>query len=728
MRYRLVGLVIVASSLVAASTAVFARGQLQSEEARLVRARAPAVQPSAGSAFHSEDVYALRAVGGVDVSPDGTHLIYSVRHSDRPGTPYTRMWIMEIATDRLIRLGSDQEGVSNPRWSPDSQRIAYISRTAEGSGVAVTSRDGNGRTLLAPVVGTNHHFPGYNLVGEPLAWSPDGTQIAFLSATPGPETEAASGDPMVITRYLYKPTSSERLARFDDNRRLHVFIADAATNQVRQLTSGHYYDHSIDWTPRGDEVTFISNRGPDPEHVVSSDIFAVSVSDGTVRSLTETKSAEYCPVWSPDGATIAYLGTTRSLTSMGTPSENWHVWLMDAAGGNGRDLGGTIDNSQNPPAWAPDGSAVYFTVAERGDTRLYRLSVAGGQPELVAPAPGERGSIRSFSVGKGGLLAYAMSTPEAPAELYLQEPGAAPRIVTAVNRELMGAKVVAEVESLVFESFDGREVEAFLTKPLGLTGRSKHPMIVMLKGGPHSQDGPHFNTKAQIYAGRGWAALMVNYRGSIGYGQELIDALWNDMNGGEAEDVLAAVDAALAKYRWIDGNRLGLEGTSYGGQLTNWLITRTTRFKAAIPNASIANLVSEYYMTNLRNWIPTKFGLVATKESVLPHEQWRPDEATPPRLLMDVLWERSPLRYVANVRTPTMLVHGENDSDCPIAEAEQYYIALHDAGVETIMVRYPREGHGLRESQHVVDFIDRSIAWYEKHFRGSGETAAESLD
>ncbi len=131
-------------------------------------------------------------------------------------------------------------------------------------------------------------------------------------------------------------------------------------------------------------------------------------------------------------------------------------------------------------------------------------------------------------------------------------------------------------------------------------------------------------------------------------------------------------------------------------------------------------------MTNLRNWIPTKFGLVATRESVLPHEQWRPDEQTPPRLLMDVLWERSPLRYVASVRTPTMLVHGENDSDCPIAEAEQYYIALNDAGVETIMVRYPREGHGLRESQHVVDFIDRSIAWYEKHFGGIGETTIDS--
>ena len=726
MRCHFSRFVIVASSLVAVSAAGFAGGHPQSEGPGAVEPRAAAVQSSTRSAFHSEDVYALRAVGQVDVSSDGTRLAYSVRHTDRPGYPYTRTWILEIATQRLIRLGSDEESVSNPRWSPDSQRIAYVSRTAEGSGVAVAARDGSGGTVLAPVVGTNHHFGYAPVVGEPLAWSPNGDQIAFVSATPGPETEAASGDPMVITRYLYKPAGWEGSTRFNDNRRLHLFIVDVATKQVRQLTTGKYYEHSMEWSPRGDELVFLSNREPDPDRVFNYDIFTVKVIDGGARRLTETNNAEFRPVWSPDGETIAYLGTTRSLTSMGSPAENRYVWLMDATGGNRRDLGGMIDNNQNPPVWAPDGSAVYFTVAERGDTRLYRLAVAGGQPELVAPEPGQRGSIRSFSVGKGGLLAYAMSTPAAPAELYLQEAGAAPRIVTAVNRELLSAKTVAEVESLVFESFDGRSVEAFLTKPLGLTGRSKHPMIVMLKGGPHTQDGPNFDRKAQIYAGRGWAALMVNYRGSIGYGQDFIDGIYNDMNGGEAEDVLAAVDAAVAKYRWIDVNRLGLEGTSYGGQLTNWLITRTTRFKAAIPTASIANLVSEYYMTNLRNWIPTKFGLVATKESVLPHEQWRPDEATPPRLLMDVLWERSPLRYVANVRTPTMLVHGENDSDCPIAEAEQYYIALNDAGVETIMVRYPREGHGLRESQHVVDFIDRSIAWYEKHFSGSVETATES--
>ena len=197
---------------------------------------------------------------------------------------------------------------------------------------------------------------------------------------------------------------------------------------------------------------------------------------------------------------------------------------------------------------------------------------------------------------------------------------------------------------------------------------------------------------------------MVNYRGSTGYGQKLADAIFGDQNGGEAKDVLAAVDAALATYPWIDRNRLGVEGGSYGGQLTNWIVTQTDRFRAAIPAASISNLVSFNYMAYYHDYLAVEFGS-------FPHQKG----------LMDVLWQRSPIRYVQNVKTP-MLVHGENDNDVPIAEAEQFYIALRDVGVETVMVRYPREGHGIRETAHVVDTIDRSLAWYDKHLPHSAGT------
>jgi dipeptidyl aminopeptidase/acylaminoacyl peptidase len=192
---------------------------------------------------------------------------------------------------------------------------------------------------------------------------------------------------------------------------------------------------------------------------------------------------------------------------------------------------------------------------------------------------------------------------------------------------------------------------------------------------------------------------MVNFRGSIGYGQQFADAIFRDQSGDETQDVLYGVGAAARRYLWIDRDRLGVEGGSYGGELTNWLITQTDIFKAAIPSASVSNLISVAYMSYVKQYMQMEFG-------ALPHQG----------NLMDVLWERSPLKHVARVRTPTMLIHGENDNDVPIAEAEMLYIALKDVGVETVMVRYPREGHGLRETNHVIDSIDRSIAWYEAHF------------
>ena len=658
----------------------------------------------------SADLYRLTSVGDVQVSPDGTRLAYTVVHNDRPGRPYAHVFVMDVATGRSSRLGGDHDVVSGARWAPDGRAIAYFGREGGQAWLLVSKLDGSPPERLAPVQDTNHPLPS---AGERLAWSPDGRQIAFISATPGFETDDANGDPMVITRYLYKPTASEGLTRFNDNRRLHIFVVDLATKAVRQLTDGAHYELSIDWSPRGDEIAFVSNREPDPDRFFNYDLFAVRVADGAIRRLTATKNAEYRPVWSPDGQTLAYLGTTRDLTSSETTMEDTHVWLIGADGTGRRELG-RLDNRQGAPDWTPDGRAVLATVQERGSVRLYRFPVGGGDPAVVVPGRSEPGRVASWSLGGGALLAYALETVGAPAELYVKRGDAAPVQATRLNAELLDARALGEVESIRFRSFDGLEVEAFLTKPVGLDPSKKYPLVAMIKGGPHGQQGPTFNAKAQVYAAHGFAVLMVNYRGSTGYGQRFADAIFGDQNGGEAKDVLAGIDAALAKYPWLDADRLGVEGGSYGGQLTNWLITQTDRFKAAIPAAGISNLVSFNYMAYYHDYLAVEFGL-------FPHQTWPPGKKPPwaedAMHLMDVLWMRSPLRYVAGVKTPTMFIHGENDNDVPIAEAEQFYIALKDVGVETVMVRYPRQGHGIRETRHVVDVIDRSLAWYDRHFR-----------
>jgi dipeptidyl aminopeptidase/acylaminoacyl peptidase len=649
--------------------------------------------PAIARGLESRDLYRLRSVGEVRLSPDTTRVAYTVVNADRPGRPYSQVWVMEVATGKSTRLGGTQETTSGPEWSPDGQWVAYYGGEGDKSGLMTARPDGSQATRVAPVLGTNCPIQS---PGRSLAWSPDGRKIAFVSAVPGPETAEATGDPVVITRYLYKPDYSEGMSHFNDNRRLHIFVVDLATKQVRQLTQGDYHEHSIDWSPNGEEIAFVSNREPNADQFFNDDLFAVKVSDNTIRRLTATENAEYVPRWSPDGKSIVYLGTKRGLTDLETTMEDTHVWLIDADGSHRRELAEAIDNRQGHPEWAPDGNAVYFTVQERGNVRLYRLPVSGGPAEVVV---NDRGAVGSWSVGKGGTIAYTFQGPDGLAELYLKTSGGVKKL-TDLNTPVLAGKPIAEVEPFTFISNDNKyEVEAFLTKPLGMTPNSKHPLIVNIHGGPHGQNGPVFNFKAQVYAGRGWATLMVNYRGSTGYGQKFADAVFGDQNGNEAQDVLYGVSAALRRYLWIDQDRLGIEGVSYGGQLTDWLVTQTRQFKAAIPIAGISNLISYNYMTYYNQYEEMEFGQFLHQSN-----------------LMDLAWERSALKHVANVATPTLLMHGENDSDVPIAEAEQYYIALKDVGVETIMVRYPREGHGLRETKHVVDSVDRSIAWYEQHF------------
>jgi dipeptidyl aminopeptidase/acylaminoacyl peptidase len=659
---------------------------------------AAASTAEAQSRLQSADLLKLRSVATVQVSPDGTRVAYTVENNDGPGRPYGQIWVMTIADGKTVRFGGEKVPSGNPQWSPDGQWIAYRGRTGDKAGLLLSRPDGSGTRWLADLSDTNSPLP---TTGKTIAWAPDGKRIAFVSAAPGPETADATGDPVVITRYLYKPDADEGMTRFNDNRRLHIFVVDVASGRVQQLTTGNHYEHSIDWSPNGEELAFVSNREPNEDQFFNYDLFTLKLADNAIRRLTATENAEYRPRWSPDGRTIVYQATKRGLTDLETTMEDTHVWAIDADGTNRREIGASIDNRQGAPEWTPDGSAVLFTVQERGSNHLYRMPVRCSGDKAGCPAErivGDPGSVAGFSVGKN-TIAYSFATPSDAAQLYVNA-----RKVTDLNAGMLSGKTLGEVESFTFVSNDNRlEIEAFLTKPIGLTADSKYPLVVNIHGGPHGQQGPAFNFRNQVFASRGWATLMVNYRGSTGYGQAFADGVFGDQNGNEAQDVLYGVSAAMRRYQWIDRDRLGVEGVSYGGQLSAWLITQTNLFKAAIPIAAITNLISYNYMTYYNQYEQMEWG-------VFPHQG----------NLMDTLLQRSALRHVANARTPTLLMHGENDNDVPIAEAEQFYIALRDVGTEAVMVRYPREGHGIRESKHVVDSIDRSIAWYEKHFPRMG--------
>jgi dipeptidyl aminopeptidase/acylaminoacyl peptidase len=646
--------------------------------------------PAQTGRLQSNDLRKLRSVRDPQISPDASRIAYAVSDTTTDGHPRAHIEIFTLASGKSTAL-SDQRA-SQPLFSPDNKWIAYSGQVDGKPGLIVAAADGSSPKFLHALSGTNAPLPN---TGRPFAWSPDSRQIVFVHATPGPETADASGDPVVITRYLYKPDAAEGNTRFNDNKRLHLYTVDVSSGAVRQITKGDLYEHSPDWSPDGKEIVFISNREPDGDQFFNYDILTVRPADGVIRRLTATESAEYHPRWSPDGKRIAFLGTRRGLTDLETTMEDTHVWIMNADGTGRTETGKAVDNRQGPPEWTDNGNHLLFTALDRGSTHLYRLPVKGGSPQLIVDAPGQ---VAGFSESHGK-IAYGLSTVSDQAELFLLDNDRHKQLTT-LNADVLSNVAIAKVEPFTFVSNDFKhEVEAFLTYPVGRTNDSRHPMIVMLHGGPHSHQGPAFNFKAQVYAARGWAVLMVNYRGSTGYGQAFADAVFNDQNGNEAQDVLYAVSAAIRRNPWIDRDRLGLEGGSYGGQLSAWLVTQTHIFKAAIPLAPIINLVSYNYMTYYNMYEQMTFG-------VLPHQGD----------LMDTLWKRSSLRYVAQVKTPVMLLHGENDNDVCIAESEQFYVALKDAGVEAVMVRYPREGHGLRETRHIIDSIDRSILWYEKHF------------
>ena len=661
--------------------------------ATLALSATPARGQSAG--LRSADLVRMRSVGTVALSPDATRIAYTVDYRDQPGRPYSQIWVMDIGSGKTWRLAAGKDANSDPVWSPNGEWIAYVADvngTDHHAELMIAHPNGSGNRSLAPVIGTNS--PSKN-EGDDVTWSPDSKKIAFVSTTPGPETADATGDPMVFTRYNYHTVGfGEGFSIFNDNRRQHIFVIDIGSRQVRQLTQGNFDEHSIDWSPNGDEIVFASDREPDPDEFWNNDLFAVRLSDGSIRRLTTTESGEYAPRWSPDGSSITFMATKGGLNTMDSQNEDDHVWVMNADGTNRRELG-TPDNRQGPPQWSPDGQAVYYPVVVRGNYWLYRSPVAGGQPEVVV---NDLGRVVSWSVGKGGVLAYSFQGTQDLAELYVQV-GGTTRQLTNLNAGVLAGREIAKVEPIDFLSIDYKyQVEAYLTKPLSISPGSKHPLIVDIHGGPNYSNGPEFDFKAQVYAAQGWATLTVNYRGSTGYGQKFAEAVFADQDHYDAQDILYAVSATVRRHPWIDRDRMGIEGLSNGGFFTEWIISQTREFKAAIPTAPMTDLISYTYLTGI-HYQQQEYGEYMHQDN-----------------LLDFIWERSPLRHVSSVATPTLLLSGANDPAATISQVEEYYIALKQVGVETNLVLYPREGHGLQETPHIIDSIDRSIAWYEKHF------------
>jgi dipeptidyl aminopeptidase/acylaminoacyl peptidase len=701
------------------------------------------------------DILRVAAVSDVQISPDGSSVVYTVSTVAEDKTINT-LWLMHIAYDSapysinpqqqptrrngpyldwpdlrtaatpLLPVGWD---ASTARWSPDGTTIAFLSSHDQQNGLWTVKLDRREPRFVASIESTNF-FITYS--GESYSWAPDSRRIAYISATTGmPEsaTGTRSDDPRVIDRIQYKSRTS-----LSDNKRTHVWLVDVERPEPRQLTSGDFYDHAVSFSPRNDEVLFLSNRESDPDANNNSDIFVVDIG-GQVRQITDTKGCEYDPSWSPDGKWIAYIATKRDVTTIDSIAEDTHVWVMPISGSAGKEIGTNLDRRARSPQWSPDSRSVFFLAGDKGYTTIYRARVDGGKVSRFSlfsyegqlggvfdledatlrvdspvPDPAPPFQVGAFSVSarpqaiKGGTETYypfvfTLSNSIRPAEVWLSVGSTIPlRRLSAHNESFVRSTRFVLPEEFNYQSFDGTQIQAWVMRGTGCQEDRKCPLILSIHGGPHGMYGWAFNPNFQVYASRNFAVLYLNPRGSSGYGQKFSDGTINEWGGGDYKDLMLGVDEALKRYAWIDPNRLAVTGGSYGGFMTNWIITQTPRFKAAVASASLSNLISFYSTSLYQDLIHAEFG-------GFPWDNF------------ELLWQWSPLRYVKQVQTPTLFLHGENDNDVHITQAEEMYMALKRRGIDAVLVRYPREGHGLREPKHRVDALERTLAWFDKYLK-----------
>lgn len=691
--------------------------------------------------FQPTDLYAIKDVSDPQISPDGTQVAFTVTEvSAERNVSTSNVWLIPSLKGVPRNLTPDGGGTT-PRWSPDGKLIAFYATRAGVSGLWVMEADGSGQRMAAPVLRTNYHLKS---AGESFAWSPDSARIAYLTSpesapdakpvitdnpsfaglperlrrpltreeiqrlppetrdlilkaqgvqpdaarAAGTDTGATKDDPRVITRLRYKSRTS-----FSDDFQSHIYIVDVRTKQVRQLTSGPHYEHSISWSPKGDEIAFVSNHEADPDKVNNTDIYAVNVTNGVMRQLTKTAGCEWAPSFSPDGSEIAYLATRRPITTIDSVAEDTQLFVIRSSGSEPASISESLDRRVATFKWAQDGKSLLFVAGDQGRSLVYSAS----RGSAASAAFDHAAQTGAFSVASNGSAALTIGNATRPPEVFIAGANGESRKVTSFNDALIASVALSDMQNFRFKS-DGLDVEGWVVPPAGLDETRKYPVVLLIHGGPHGMFGYSFNPTAQALASRGFAVVMINPRGSSGYGQKYSDGCVNDWGGGDYRDLINGVDAALSKFRYLDGARMGVTGGSYGGYMTNWVVTQTDRFKAGVAIASLSNLVSFYSTSLYQDLIHAEFN----------GEPWNNYEK---------LWERSPLAHIRNAKTPVLLLHGEMDNDVHITQAEEMFTALRMRGVESVFVRYPREGHGFREPRHRVDSLARTIEWFEKRLR-----------
>ncbi len=618
--------------------------------------------PSPAPPLTPEQTLQVRGVSDPQVSPDGSRVAFVV--TDPPaGTERNRdVWMVTLATREVRRLTYTKQAESSPRWSPDGRTLAFLSSRAGAPQIYLLPMEGGEAQALTE---------GKNGV-RGFEWSPDGREIAFVATeprTPADEKKAKDKD-------------DARVVDTDD-RHGRAWVVDVASKKVRQLTHEPWAVSQVRWMPKGDALVVQATDEPASERETDQ-ICRVSLADGAVAPIAAPVGPFGGLAISPDGASVAYLAAR-----VDGPSPH-DAYVRPLGPGEARNLTAkSLDRPVGDLEWTAAGRLM-GVVQDGFKSRLYTIA-PDGRAEALPAAPVNPSSFSE----KAGVLAFTGETAVEPPELWLSVKGGAAERVTHVNDGWQHPPFVAP-EFFTYKSFDGAPIGAALLLPPGRQAGVKLPLVVLVHGGPTGRWSDRIDSWGQLLVARGFAVFYANIRGSTGYGWAFLASNRADWGGGDFKDVMAGVDAVIARGV-ADPDRLGIGGWSYGGYMSEWAITQTDRFKAAVVGAGLSDLASEFGTEAGPSYDEWFYGL--------PYER------------QEGFIKSSPVTYVKRAKTPTLILQGTEDTTDPQGQSDQLYRPLKRYGVEAEYVLYPREGHGLREEKHLLDRLNRIVAWYEKYLK-----------
>lgn len=648
-------------------------------------------------AFTVDDINAVRTVSDPRISPDGQWVAYSVASSDlAKDRRVSHLWMTSWDGKQTLQLTHSPEGESSPQWSPDGRLLAFLSARGSKDGPTqlwlLDRRGGEAQVATS--------FPGDVVDYD---WSPDSKRIALIVADEDPDqaaTQDADDDeektlpPLVIDRFYFKEDETGYLGA----QRQHLYVFDVATRKSELLTPGNYDESKPAWSPDGKLIAFASKRSqPDPDRNSQFGLYAIAPEpNSTPRLLTlyegEVGDSQWAsgPVWRPDGKEIAFVAA-------GDPKliyySTHHLYVVSAQGGAARILTRRFDRNLMEPRWSEDGKSIYLLFENDLNQHLSRLDPASGKLEPVLT--GRRETL-DFDIGPRNRIVVLDSTVDKPEELYAVENGK-PRPLTRQNEDWLSTRRLAAVEEISFPSKDGTRISGFIVKPPGYDAARRYPAVLQIHGGPVAQYTNAFMPAWQILAAQGYVVLAANPRGSSGRGEAFATAIYADWGNKDAEDVLAAVDYAVQKGI-ADPERLGVGGWSYGGILTNFVIAKDSRFKTAVSGASIGNVLAGY----------------GTDMYTREYEQ---ELGTPWKNLDLYLRNSFPFLHADRIQTPTLFLCGDQDFNVPLLNSEQMYQALRSLGVDTQLIIYRGQFHGLDKPSYLRDRMQRFVNWYDKYLR-----------